>query len=111
MATVLTTGGLSLVQGTVEPINATVTDVGGALTTLDGLSPVFDVVPVDPATDLDDTPAKYTNEPATNSGMMIICLIDTNDGGLWDRGKYRLYVSFTSGSQIPKLGPIDFYVI
>lgn len=110
MASVLTIGGLSLVQGTVEPINATVTDVGGVLTTLDGLSPVFDVVPVD-VDDLDDTPAKYTDEPATNSGMMIICLIDTTDGGLWARGKYRLYVSFTSGSQIPKLGPIDFYVI
>lgn len=98
-------------QGTIEPINATVTDVGGALTTLSGLSPVFSVVPVDPATDLDSTPAKYTNQAATNSGMMIICLIDTTSGGLWARGKYRLYVSFTNGSQIPKLGPIDFYVI
>lgn len=111
MALVLARGLISLVQGTIEPIDATVTDVGGALTTLDGLSPVFDVVPVDPVTGLDDTPAKYTNEPATNSGMMIICLIDTTDGGLWDRGNYRLYVSFTYLTQVPKLGPIDFYVI
>lgn len=110
MATVLTTGGLSLVQGSIEPINATVTDVSGVLTTLDGLSPVFSVVPVD-ANDADSTPAKYTNQAATNSGMMIICLINTTSGGTWARGKYRLYVGFTSGSQVPKLGPIDFYVI
>lgn len=102
---------IQLVQGTIETVNATVTDLGGALTTLTGLSPVFDVVPVDPATDLDTVPAKYTNQSATNSGMMIICLIDTTSGGAWARGKYRLYVSFTYTSQVPKLGPMDFYVI
>lgn len=102
---------IQLVQGTIEPIDATVFDLGAVLTTLTGLSPVFDVVPVDPGTDLDTTPPKYTNQSATNSGMMIICLIDTTNGGLWARGKYRLYVSFTYMSQVPKLGPIDFYVI
>lgn len=101
----------NLVQGTKEPLDATVFDLGGALTTLDGLSPVFWVVPVDPATDLDTTPPKYTAQAATNSGMMIICLIDTTSGGTWARGKYRLYVGFTYGSYVPKLGPFDFYVI
>lgn len=109
---------IRLVQGTIETINATVTDTSDTLTTLDGSSPTYTVVPVDPDTDVDVVGSDlYTDEPALNSGMMIQALIDTTTGGtgtdapLWDRGKYRIYVGFTNGSEVPKLGPADLYII
>lgn len=103
---------LQLVQGTIEIISVLIVDNSQDIFDLSGLTPTYDVVPVDPDTDEDDTPAKYTAEPCLNSQMLAQPLIDTTDGGLWERGKYRLYVSFIVGDgEVPKLGPIEFYVI
>lgn len=112
---------INLVHGTIETVDVTVTDVTGVVTTLDGLTPTYTVIPVDPTTDLDlgDSFLIYNAATALNSGMLMQCLIDTTIGNTvgagpppeWPVGKYRMYVSFNYSADIPKLGPIDLYVV
>lgn len=80
-----------------------ITDESGAITSLStATSVVFDVKD-------DAGAAKYTDQAATVSGMIIDCLIDTNSGGLWAKGHYTLTVKFTIGPERPVL-PVDIYV-
>lgn len=97
---------MSLVRipvGSKQYMRVTVTDKTGVLTTITGTSPSFTVK------DSADV-AKYTDQAATNSGMIILCLIDTMNGGAWALGEYRLWAKFTNGSEIPVLGPYPFTV-
>jgi len=42
--------------------------------------------------------------------MKAYCLVDTNNGGLWAAGIYRLYLRFDTSPEIPYLGPFEFEV-
>lgn len=42
--------------------------------------------------------------------LKFYCLADTTTGGGWAAGAYRLYVYFTVGSEIPRIGPLTFSV-
>jgi len=95
-----------MAQGSKEYIDVTVTDETDQVTTLTGTSPKFDVV--------DDTNTFKQTAVACNiapSGMMLQCLVDTNVGGLWTKGHYNLYVYWTIGSETPREGPFDIYVV
>lgn len=94
-------------KGTKEIIEVDVVDETGIVTDLSGLLPKFDF--------LDDLNIFiYTLETATASGMTMACLVDTSatgPGGLLPVGHYRLFVSFTVGSEVPRLPPIDVYIV
>lgn len=93
-----------LAQGTKEYLPVDIVDYTGAVTDLSVATAVqFDVI--------DDAAAnKYSNQAAVALGMRISSLVDTNSGGLWAVGHYRLFVEYTIGSEAVRLGPFDFYV-
>jgi hypothetical protein len=99
----------SLVQKTIEFLLVDVTDLLTPplnLTDLAGTNPVYDVIDFNNA-------FKYTQEPASQDGtnlMRVYCLVNTNLGGLWDPGEYRLYVTITTPPEQPRLGPFTFKV-
>jgi hypothetical protein len=98
---------IKLTVGTIEIVPVDVTDRSGATTDLSAASPTFTVLD-----DLDV--ALYDEEATTATVMRIDCLLDTtatHPSGAWDAGHYRLFVSFTVGSETPRLGPIDLYLI
>lgn len=88
--------------GSKQHLRVTVTDKTGTLTTLTGTSPRFDVKE-------GFTPfgTKYTDQAATSSGMVGLCLIDTAG---WTLGEYRLWFEYTVGAEEPRLGPMTFLV-
>lgn len=98
---------IRLTKGTKEDVSVDVTDIDNSISDLSTLSPTYTV--------LDDANvAKYTAASATATGMRIKCRMDTSAshaGGLWAVGHYRLFVGFTSGTQVISLGPIDVYVV
>jgi hypothetical protein len=98
--------GVRLTQGTKEYVTCAVIDTTGTVDDLaadGGSSPQFDV--------LDDSNAvKYNNQAASFAGMSIRMLVDTNSGGLWAVGHYRIFPEFTLGSEAVRLGPFDLYV-
>lgn len=98
---------IRLTKGTKEDVSVDVTDIDGSISDLSTLSPTYTV--------FDDAGAtKYSAASATATGMRIKCRMDTSAshaGGLWAIGHYRLFVGFTSGTQIISLGPIDVYVV
>jgi hypothetical protein len=94
---------VTLPQGTKEHLIVDVADLLTNLVTLDGTTPKFDVKN-------DADVLKYTQQAATNQVMRLFCLIDTNSGGIWAAGTYRLYVYFTTAPELPKLGPFSFIV-
>lgn len=97
----------SLAKGTEQYLTVLVIDETDTYTTLE--SGVATTIQFDVLDDADV--AKYSNQAATVAGMSIRCLVDTNSGGAWDEGHYRLFVEFTVGSENVRLGPFDFYVI
>lgn len=95
-----------LARGSKEYIDVEVTDETDQVVTLAGTTPKFDVI--------DDTgTAKQTavNCNVAPSGMVLQCMVDTNVGGLWALGHYNLYVYWTIGSETPREGPFDIYVV
>jgi hypothetical protein len=95
-----------MARGSKEYIDVTVTDETDQVTTLVGTNPKFDV--------LDDTNTAKQSAVNCNiapDGMMLQCLVDTNAGGLWALGHYNLYVYWTIGSETPREGPFDIYVV
>lgn len=91
-----------LTKGTKENVEISVTDTSATVTTLAGSSPHFDVKK-------DDGTAVVTNAVATAVGMLISCLCDTTS---WPaEPHFNLFVSFTVGSEVPRLGPFDIYMI
>lgn len=94
-----------LTKGTKEYLTVAVEDLTDTYSSLEGASNVkFDVLD-------DGEVAKYSNQPATPAGMTIRCLVDTNSGGAWAEGHYRLFPEFTVGAEDVRLGPFDFYVV
>jgi hypothetical protein len=99
---------LKLTAGTKEIVPVDVSDRSGATTDLSAASPTYTVLD-----DTSPTPvAWYEDEATTASVMRISCMIDTSathPDGVWPVGHYRLFVGFTVGSEVVKLGPIDLY--
>jgi hypothetical protein len=96
-----------LTAGTKEIVPVDITDYTGVTTDLSAATPTYTVQ--------DDANAyKYNAASTTASGMRIKPMMDTSAthaGGAWAVGHYRLFVGFTVGSEIIKLGPIDVYVV
>lgn len=94
----------NIVAGSKENVIVDVTDATTGTTDLAPLSPQFDVVS-------EGGTAKQTNVACVATAMRLTCLVDTTAGGTWATGLYRLYVHFTAGTEIPRLGPVEFYVV
>jgi hypothetical protein len=100
---------IRLTQGTKQYVLVPIKDLTGAVTSL--VTATYDVTDV-----ADPTPVDYyTDESAVVSDMDLYCMIDTSatgpTSGVWDTGKYRLFVKFPIFSEIPRLGPIDLLLI
>lgn len=95
---------LAITSESIETLNVTVQDTSGALSTLDGTSPSYIVVPVDATTGVDKSRfyAKYHFKSALNSGMMVQCLIDTANTYIYNTleatNAPMLPVTITAGS-------------
>jgi hypothetical protein len=100
----------SVAKGTKETFQYIAVDRDGAITDLTGATPKFDVLDFNEA-------YKYGNgtfagaQAATASGLKISCLVDTNVGGIWAEGDYRLFVYFVIGSEVIRKGPFFFQVV
>jgi hypothetical protein len=96
-----------LTAGTKEIVPIDIIDSTQITTDLSAATPTYTVQ--------DDADAyKYNAASTTASGMRIKPLLDTSAthaGGAWAVGHYRLFVGFTVGSEVIKLGPIDVYVV
>ena|SRR6266576_4948565 len=100
-----------LAQGTKEYVNAVVTDETGAVTTLVGSTPKFDVVVVDNGgADVPGT-VKQNDVSCLVTDMTLQALVDTTFGGLWALGWYNIFFFWIIGSETPREGPFDIYVI
>jgi len=96
-----------LTLGTKEIVPVDVSDGTGVITDLSAASTIYTVQD-------DANIYYYTNQSTTASGMRIKPLLDTSATGPlgpWAEGHYRLFVGFTVGSEIVKLGPIDIYLV
>ena len=93
-----------LAKGTIENVEVSMIDNTGQTTDLGATAPKYDVV--------DDLGANVvSNVTATASGMTIHCRVDTTIGGYVAGNHYNLYVKFTIGTESPRIGPYDLYVI
>lgn len=100
----------NVTRGTKERLTVDIVDRSGAVTDLASSTPKFDV--------LDETETyKYGNgtyagaTAATASGMTITALVDSNNGGLWAEGDYRLFVWFVVGTETIRKGPFEFALV
>jgi hypothetical protein len=94
---------ITLTRGTKEKVEVMVQDTTNVVTDLSGTSPHFDVI--------DDSNAVIVNNAvATAIGMVVECLCDTT-GWSSSLQHANLYVKFTVGSEVPRLGPFDLYLI
>lgn len=92
-----------LAKGTKENIHVDLDDRTDAVTELSGSGPTFDVI------DSADV-FKATAVAATASGLRITVLLDTNLGGVWAVGEYRLLVKFTVSTEVIRKGPFYFTI-
>lgn len=95
-----------MARGSKEYIDVQVTDETDQVTDLTGSNAKFDVID-----DLANVKQSAVNCNIAPSGMMLQCLVDTTAGGLWALGHYNLYVYWTIGSETPREGPFDIYVV
>jgi hypothetical protein len=106
MATVIGTTTVRLAKGTKEYVDVQVVDETGVVTTLVGSSAKFDTE--------DDTNTLIQN--AVNcvvggDGMLLQCLVDTTLSGYVVGSHYRLWVYWNIGSETPREGPFDMYIV
>lgn len=98
---------IRLTKGTKEIVPVDVVDGSGATTDLAGATPKYDVL--NAADGL-----VYNAATPTASLMRLSCMIDTTATGptglAWAAGAYRLFVKFTAGSEIVRLGPVYIYL-
>jgi len=94
---------VTLTRGTKENVEVQISDLSNTVTDLSASSPHFDV-------EQDDGTMVVTNQSAVASGMIISCLCDTTS---WSSSlqHLNLYVKFTVGSEVPRLGPFDIYLL
>lgn len=99
---------IQLAKGTKEIVPVLVDDTTDQLSSLSGTSPKYDLLKEDEST-------IYSAANATPVGMRLDCLLDLSSGGpggLIAAGtKLRLFVTFTNGSEQPRLGPIVILVV
>lgn len=93
----------NIAKGSKENIRVTMTDRSGTVTDLSSSSPTFDVLD-------ENNVAKVTAGSATASGLVITVPLDTNAGGVWDNGEYRLFVKYSVGSEVVRKGPFYFTI-
>jgi len=93
----------NIAKGSKENIRVSMTDRSGTVTDLSGSSPTFDVI------DFADV-FKVTAGAATASGLVINVPLDSNAGGVWANGEYRLFVKFSVGSEVVRKGPFYFNI-
>jgi hypothetical protein len=97
-------------QGSKENFQVIITDREGSITTLAGSNPKFDVMDSADAFKYGD--GTYANAQAATATLMVInALVDTNNGGTWAEGEYRLFVWFVIGSETVRKGPFYFDVV
>jgi hypothetical protein len=97
-------------QGTKENFQVLITDREGIVTTLASSGPKFDVMDVNDAFKYGD--GTYAGAASATAALMVIsCIVDTNVGGVWAEGEYRLFAWFTVSSEIIRKGPFFFDVI
>lgn len=98
---------IRLTKGTKEYVPVDVVDGSGSVTDLSGATPRYDVL------DSANT-VIYNAATPTASAMQLRCLLDTTatgpTGQAWANGVYRLFVKFTAGSEIVRLGPLYVYL-
>jgi len=96
-----------LAKGTQEIVPVDIDDETGVVTDLTSLSPKYDFL------NEADT-FIYNQVAATVVLMRMDCLIDASasgPSGLLPAGRYRLFCCFTVGTEQPRLGPIDVFII
>jgi hypothetical protein len=93
-----------LAKGTIEGVEVTLIDNTGTVTDLAASSPSYDVVN-------DAGTTVVTSGTATASGMTIHCRIDTTISAYTAGTHYNLFVKFTAGSESPRIGPYDLFII
>lgn len=97
-------------QGTKENFQVIITDREGSITTLASSVPRFDVMDELDAFKYGD--GTYAGASSATATLMVInCLVDTNFGGIWAEGEYRLFVWFVVGSETVRKGPFFFDVV
>jgi len=103
-----------LAQGTKEYIIAQVIDETDQVSTLVGTTPKFDVEVIDTNGAEAAGTAKQTAVNCLVTDMTLQALVDTTGGsGItpWPVGQYGIWFYWTIGSEIPREGPFDIYVI
>jgi len=96
-----------LAKGTQEIIPVDIEDVTSVVSDLTSLTPRYDFL------NSVDT-FIYNQATPTTVGMRMDCLIDASasgPSGLLAVGRYRLFCCFTVGTEQPRLGPIDVFII
>lgn len=97
-----------LAKGTKEIVPVLIDDTTNGLSDLAGTTPKFDLLKEDDST-------IYSNATASPVGMRLDCLLDLSalgPGGLVAAGtRLRLFVTFTNGSEQPRLGPVVIFVL
>jgi len=97
-------------QGSKETFQVIITDREGTITTLASAVPKFDVMDFAEAFKYGD--GTYANAQSATAALMVInALVDTNQGGVWAEGEYRLFVWFVVGSETVRKGPFFFDVV
>jgi hypothetical protein len=94
---------VTLPQGTKEYLIVDLTDLLGTVVTLDGLGTTYDVKDI-------NGNLKYAAALAVTTAMRARCMIDTEQGGTWQAGNYRLYLEFNAAPELPRIGPFTFTV-
>jgi hypothetical protein len=95
---------VSIALGTKEFLFVDVVDSTGVTTTLASATPKFDVL------NAADTLLINQSTP-TISNMRLQCLVDATNTTNFPTGTYRLFVNFTVGSEVPRLGPFTFFIV
>ena len=95
---------LKVAKGTKELVPVDVVDSTGATTTLVGTTPTFDV--------LNEAGSVLISAVTpTVSLMRLLCLCDFSNTTTFPVGYYRLFVKFTVGSEVPRLGPFNIQIV
>lgn len=107
---------IRLAQGTKEYALYKVLDATGAISDLSGATPQFDVDVFDTAGAEAPGTSKINNQACLvgSDKMLLQCLVDTNAGSgttPWPKGLYYVYVFWVIGSEIPREGPFELYVV
>lgn len=95
---------VNIALGTKEYLFVDVEDSTGVTTSLAAATPKFDVL------DAADV-VKINQATPTIANMRLSCLVDASNTATFPVGVYRLFVNFTVGSEVPRLGPFTFYIV